>query len=588
MTYYNSMDRPMDPDKTGLAMNKIGVTAAPMRNQLQELQAKIRGGFSKIELGFWGAGKGSEQQPTPGTYGTEERRAMRDLAKVNNIELTTHSSPIGVAPLSGITERGYSEEARKNSMDEIRRAVDFAADVADGGAVVFHVGEFNRPVKEAGLTQDEIMRLYDENGGKLHAKFKEHDDALDKVQFSFVNKETGQVTQENINLNQKFYEPKLDSNGNIVYKDKEENEPEVYDYTFKELIEEARSENVKRKQKGDKMLTPAMIYMKKKAERDLIQAKASEGFNRRQLSDGRSDPVSDAQLKLGVAQALAQQQQIGHQIGQITGYDPVKEEKVKPTMITVEEFALEKSGKAMAELGMYTREKQMKAQREGHKFSRDLFIAPENVFPEQYGGHPEEFKKMIKKGRQDMAAMLMQKNKDWDKDKAMRVAKRHIKGTVDMAHANLWQKYYNPKEGETAEEGYKKWYMEQMKGLRKAEVLGHVHISDNLGYSDEHLSPGHGNVPVRDLIELFKDKNSNTDFIIETGSQGDEAFLAGFREFSSPIYGLSHQSSYDQFGAIEHSYFRTAPPYFLVGEMSQQMGERVSKDFSSWSGVPFE
>ena len=44
-----------------------------------------------------GGGKGSRSQPgghTPESYGIRERQEMRELAKINEVEVSTHASPI--------------------------------------------------------------------------------------------------------------------------------------------------------------------------------------------------------------------------------------------------------------------------------------------------------------------------------------------------------------------------------------------------------------------------------------------------------------------------------------------------------------
>jgi hypothetical protein len=161
-------------------------------------------------------------------------------------------------------------------------------------------------------------------------------------------------------------------------------------------------------------------------------------------------------------------------------------------------------------------------------------------------------------------------------------ASNHIKATFDIAHANLWKRYFTGKE-----EDYWEWYSEQVKKLQDEGVLGHIHVNDNFGYADEHVAPGQGNLPIKELVEKFK--KSDVDFVVEPGWKGDQNVIESFKEFGSPIYGLSRPDSSDPWNVIDTSYFgRTAPPYFVVGGYAQQMGEQVGKDFSAWTGMPFE
>ena len=77
--------------------------------------------------------------------GKTERESIRELGKLNEIELTTHAT-IGVGGFSGLTEKGFSEQEREKALFEIKRTVDFAADTTQGGPIVIHTGEFPRPI----------------------------------------------------------------------------------------------------------------------------------------------------------------------------------------------------------------------------------------------------------------------------------------------------------------------------------------------------------------------------------------------------------------------------------------------------------
>ncbi|MBI2142073.1 hypothetical protein HYU15_01110, partial [Candidatus Woesearchaeota archaeon] len=121
--YFSAMDRgytpipdavDVVPEMGGLSPGNIGISAPPMQNQLEALQAKIRQGAKRVELGFMGRGKGSMGQgsTTPEMYGLEERRDMKELAKFNKVILTTHSTP-AIGNISGLTEQGFNEMARE-------------------------------------------------------------------------------------------------------------------------------------------------------------------------------------------------------------------------------------------------------------------------------------------------------------------------------------------------------------------------------------------------------------------------------------------------------------------------------------------
>ena len=65
------------------------------------LKANILRGLKTVELGFFGTGKGLRSQPTgstPESFGSTERQDMRELARINEVELSTHAAPdLGLA-----------------------------------------------------------------------------------------------------------------------------------------------------------------------------------------------------------------------------------------------------------------------------------------------------------------------------------------------------------------------------------------------------------------------------------------------------------------------------------------------------------
>lgn len=611
MPYSHSMDR--KDNFAGIPVNKIGTTSAPMRDQLEELKAKIRVGMSKVELGFWGAGKGSQQNPTPGTYGRDERTAMRELAKVNQIELTTHATPVGIGPLSGIDlQRGqYSDEARKFAIDEVKRAVEFAAEVTDGGAIVLHAGEYNRPIIEGGLSSDEQLGVRDLD----RPLFMEHEDAKNKAMLAVVDEQTGQVTQQVIPMDMKFREPIKDENGNVqVYTDQDINtsngsirdpitkeeffpgDPKQREYTWKDIVKETREHNelIKKgkqdptfsreeftKKYATQELTPSEYFRIKQVKDQIFSANGQEAYYNRFLRD-IDNAINQGQVPESQKQRLTQEKNhYLESISQIRSQGAKLKDQLENST-SLEKYALKKTAAGLADLGMYAIEQQKKWESERHeKLKNDLFIAPENVFPEQYGGHPEELTQIIKEGRKALTQKLVA-YKQMSEEQAEKEAEKRIKATFDIAHANLWKKYFTG-----SEEQYWDWYMKQLKKLQDSNVLGHIHVTDNFGYGDEHVAPGQGSLPVAKIIDKLK--KSKVDFVVEPGWKGDIAITESFKEFSSPIYGLSRPDTSDPWKVIENSYFgRTAPPYFVVGEYGQQFGERVQRDFSSFAGVPFE
>ncbi|HDM43563.1 MAG TPA: hypothetical protein ENG02_00005, partial [Candidatus Woesearchaeota archaeon] len=152
---------------------------------LQDIAAKIRQGAGALEIQFPGAGAGQRTAQTPGMYGKEHRQALKELAEIAEVNLTTHSS-FGIAGLSGMDRYGnFSPEYKKFALSEIKRAIDFAADVADGGPVVVHSGEFPRPISDEPWARDPKAP----DGYRFIAYKEEPESAV----IGIVDKRTGRV-----------------------------------------------------------------------------------------------------------------------------------------------------------------------------------------------------------------------------------------------------------------------------------------------------------------------------------------------------------------------------------------------------------
>ena len=148
----------------------------------------------------------------------------------------------------------------------------------------------------------------------------------------------------------------------------------------------------------------------------------------------------------------------------------------------------------------------------------------------------------------------------------------------------MWRKYYQGDPKKSYEENSKefnKWLMKQVDELNEKKYIKHVHISDNFGWNDEHVTPGQGIVPIKEFVEKMK-KAGMKDLIVEPAHQDYRAVLGGWREFGSPIYGAAPPQA-ERWADVEHSYFgRARTPYFVFGDYSP------SREFTLWSQVPLE
>ena len=249
-------------------------------------------------------------------------------------------------------------------------------------------------------------------------------------------------------------------------------------------------------------------------------------------------------------------------------------------------------------------------------------IAIENLFPERFGGHLEELKWIIRKSRERMTDLLtkpyieqgvsrnpvdmdhekmekglLQENpyyKGISKEKAEELAASHIKATLDTGHLNMWRKYWqdDPKlNREQNDKKFRDWYLNQVESLAKEGMVGNVHLADNYGYQDDHLSPGQGNAPVKESVSILKHYGYDKAITVEPGADAStdlsdfHGLMKTWKLFGSNVYGMGMGSPQvpQQFNDIHYGYFgQTKPPSYVFGSYSP------SNDWTLWSAVPLE
>ncbi|OIO64431.1 hypothetical protein COY28_02195 [Candidatus Woesearchaeota archaeon CG_4_10_14_0_2_um_filter_57_5] len=193
-TPWDNIERPLIP------IRDIGKTVTEGRAAggtfMESVQAAIREGTGQLELSTQMEG----QEPRTGaeSYGKEAREELRDMARVNQVKITSVHAPTQVGNVSGFAgpERGFINEQRELQVNEIRKAIEFAADVATGEqatAIVFHTGEFHRPMTEADWNKDKMFKTYMEE--------------QERAVVPLVDRRTGHVIQQ-VRKNQPIARPK--------------------------------------------------------------------------------------------------------------------------------------------------------------------------------------------------------------------------------------------------------------------------------------------------------------------------------------------------------------------------------------------
>lgn len=617
--YFHAMDRPLTYQLKNMGIKELG-SSARMGDVLQSLKGEITAGASHVELVFSGAGKGSlsGNSTNPEMFDKRKREEIRQLAKINEVSLTTHAS-VAVSGAAGFDTQSntFSDRKAKETLNEIKRTIEFASDTARGGAIVVHTSEFPRDIKDERLQmtspEEEVAYFADSETGKVVA-FKKNEVIYIPKWKKDANGNYIDIDGKIIDDPRKYIErvPELKKNG----------EPEIIPMKFLNFENDIKDYNAKHPEKpmnpGKEFLffrqlqrlqgeeprvyqyfreyqrnNEAYLKMKKDVEVWKELEKKTENkerlFHVFQQDYGKmidsAGIKKDGKLPSAMLQETAEiikKEAAFYREGYFGFQQQIEQIKREHENIDdIEKVGVKRSARTFAEAAMYAYrlEKQK-------KLEKPLFVCPENIFAEfGYGAHPQELRTLIISSRKEMAEMLVAQG--MEKKEAGQVAEQHIKATFDIGHANTWAKYFKEDPKKTPEENKKefdKWLMDEATKLVKEGIIGHVHMSDNFGYFDEHLNAGEGNAPIGDFLKVLKDSKYEGKIVIEWGAQGpDETFGANLAAWAniagSPIYRVEGVAP--RWSDIENTgYFATShSPFMVMGKYGTALG----KDWQMWS-----
>lgn len=641
-----------------LGPKELGTTSNPMQDQVKALVAKIREGASKIELEFPGSGKGNSQASTPESYGKKARQDIRELAKATNIKVSTHAT-FSKQGFSGFdAQRGFSHEAAYQNLKEIKKAIQFAAEASTGGAIVFHTGEWNRPISDKwGKGQD---------GKHKEIAFEGFPEEEEKdATFYMVDERTGQFVSA-ISKNKELFRPVFltakdlcpekigkydeEKNGIITEDDyvdmnhrwineadtqrlfervpkwnDEYTNFEVEKIDWNKVVNEAKRWNDKHSKDTGKVMTPEEMFVRIEVENQILQAKGSSLYHASRYNQHKytAEKIKeslefyeklDDNLSEDEKWKLMKTRHAGY--GDVGQYTPSEQEsivdflkrqlkeeqdqmryvheasaaadaqakerevmleRVKP----VENVGLDRSTTTMSRAGIYAMQQTQKHKKD---LKEDLYIAPENWQAQQYGSHPDELANLVLESRRKMARELQSKYGK-SKEEAKKLASNHIKSTIDIGHLNLWRQHFKANKGESEasrDKRFNKWAIDKTKEMIKAGIVGHLHLSDNMGFDDEHLTIGEGNTPIKEFVKEME-KAGFKDFVIEPGSFNPTTALPdAWKYLGSNHYNLSSGRQVP-FGQVRQAHFGyNAPSFYIAGAYSP------SNDWKLWSEVPLE
>jgi sugar phosphate isomerase/epimerase len=638
----------------------IGANTDPFSNTLESLKARIREGTGRVEFNFLQSGKGNAQGPTPEMFGSKERRDMRELVRANNMKSSVHA-PVNDDSLAGFDPQsgGFREEKRGQVQREIKRAIDFASEAGTGGAVVFHMHEWQRPVEELNERDDEAN--WREYPGPVSDEQRQEMDDQEKGVKYVVDERNGQpISESAIRKDQTVQRPKYETaatSEDVKVGDEVEVEGRPgqthtlqeddwvsldgkyipqnaeTDTLFKRVPQFGDDQEVKTEELGwneikrraeeyneryDDDMEPEEYYAQVELENAAMQARgqslrASRRYqqNKRrykqlkktlekyeELKEDLSDDESfkaDQFLQQNLDQdvpaenpeqfvqdqlkSLENELKYAHDASSSADAQAKEIKNKIESLTTVEDYGRDKTADTIANAADYAMQMYEK-RKDMYDLEDPIYVAPENWNHQFYGSHPDEYKEIIENARDEFENRLEQRG--MSEDEAKDKAQTHIQGTLDIGHMNTFRDRFERKEGEEIEdyeERFNEWLLDETKELVEDGYVGHIHLNDNFGYEDEHVTPGEGNAPMMEFLKNLEEEGMD-DIIVEQGSFNDEAHLETLSKANTPVYGSQRRQRFNKTRRGHWGY--RSPAMFMAGSYAP------SNDFTLWSETPLE
>jgi len=645
-----------------LDTGQIGQTVAEGRagggTFVESIQAAIRKGAGSVELSA--SMEGAEPSVGVASYGVQKRRELREIARANEVQIASVHTPTQVGNLSGFAgpEKGFVDEQREAFLNEVKKAVNFAADVTKGGAVVVHTGEYQRPMEEQTWSKDKygnllfkhyeeeperaVMRLVDDRTGQIITQVRKNQEVFRPVwrvadsDYYYTDEKTGQDIFVKKGDYVDYENQKVKMEARIPEYDNEKGQFMTRMMVWEDFQKEAKERNKIKEQelgrslKPDEVVTTEEAFLRATVENQAAQARGWALYHNQRFGTRLKDmnklkdalkvwrnieantPESEkwklqkpegaqsyALSSLGLApkgeklpsEIIAEEifdlkKDLKHMYEGSATYEQQAEEQMNMLnhAMPIGKYAIDKSTDSYAEAGIYAMD-----QTKARELPKPVFVAAEQVFPEMgYGSHPDEMIELIHKSREKMSERLI-KERGYSQDKAKKVAADHLKMTLDTEHVGLWKRYFQKRSHENEKQfndRFNTWYMDQIKKMDKAGIIGHLHIADGFGYGHANLPAGHGDMPILDAVTYLKKKGYEGAYLSEGYGDATRILREAWKTFGSPIYGSSgpvRPGAPERWSDVQNSYFgRNQPPYYVFG------GYSPSNDWTLWSEVPLE
>ncbi|PIN74495.1 hypothetical protein COV18_07625 [Candidatus Woesearchaeota archaeon CG10_big_fil_rev_8_21_14_0_10_37_12] len=599
------------------------------KNVIQIAQAAIRGGAGTMQLMFQTAHT-SPMGGRPKAYGKEIRETLKE------VQMATGANIIGAEmPTSSFNNASgfdyqqfiFSEDKRKEQLDELKDAMKFMADVSKGGAIDNVSWEFPRAVNDADWQKKDpnfhkegeqrIGFLVDERTGRTtqfrkdeiqHIPYHGADKGfkpLDPADLEKAKKEGLGLTQFKWDDFVTWAEHNKQQNAQKKLK---EIDPEYQYETPEQLYIKVQLEGQIKTMKGWRT-----HYLDRADQVRQARDQAKERMNLPNISEDdkklarRETEKFDLEYKDYLNSAFGQDQQATDLEQRYKHYK------------TINKYAMDKSTRTYAEAGIFAMQETQRLLAKEKTGVKPIHIGPEIGWPDYYGSHPEEFMNVIRSSRDRMVDLLTtQKFKEFDpaegkeKEKpnphynpgmsqaeARKLAQEHIKGTFDTGHMAMWLSHFKPltnEQGQIIEteeqklQRFNKWFNKQVETLAKApdNLVGGIQLVDSASAAHGHLPPGEGIFPVIDAAKIFQ-KAGYKGWMVSEGHEeekfGEGRIRTKLWQHAGAKFGTGgyFQGAPLSWRSVQSGYFaRTYSPMQMFG------GYSPSNEFKLWSEVPLE
>jgi len=204
--------------------------------------------------------------------------------------------------------------------------------------------------------------------------------------------------------------------------------------------------------------------------------------------------------------------------------------------VPVEDFAIEKSSKTFGNAAFNTYKE--------FKGNNVPIMVIENPPAGTGLSTGDDIRRIVEESRKQFVEVA--KSEGMDEFKAVKEAEKLIGATWDVGHINMLRGH-----------GYSE--EDIIKETEKvAEVVKHVHLSDNFGMEHTELPMGMGNVPLKEMMERLGEKGFEAKKVIEASSWWQHWQTSPFKEtlegVGSPIYGMKMAPYWEQSTGLYQGY----------------------------------